>query len=179
MEYKSPKRMIIILGVTLLSVVLLALGALFFYLRQVGVFERLKLRKTLRSVAPNSLSGVNWIVDLSGLWGELPIFASFTTPNGLLHYVTLEHNDTAMLPEGGPWFVREISPPANTRPLTYLISGPFPPKTTKSVTTFYRMESFPYLVNISVSFESLSPPGTAEQILDDIGRFILDYESHL
>ena len=123
--------------------------------------------------------GPNWLIDLKGLKGDLPVFVGFTTDAGLRYFADVEHNKTAVFPSGESWMTDKRSTSRGECTLTYQFLGPFAPAKERVLIAYCRLQAIPYTVGFHISFDSESPPAADEEILDDIFNFIAAYEEEL
>ncbi|MFH0793760.1 MAG: hypothetical protein V2A74_06975 [bacterium] len=143
-----------------------------------GVLERLAIRNAVAELGDNPRYGANWLIDLHGFTGSLPIFVSFTSPMGLQYFVSLEKDQPIPNLPGQLW--RNLGESPNASRFGYTWLGPFPPKTmTRTIIAFYMLSGRPYRVHVGTEFDSENPPASQEEILREIESLLLNLEAKL
>jgi hypothetical protein len=174
---EHSRRMFISIAVWM-GVLLLGGGISALSLQKKGTFERLLIRRAFDKTGIDVTHGANWLINLEGLWGTMPVFAAFTTPLGLRYFATVEHVSSASVPDGLQTWSSEDAP--EEKPFQYDWSGPSPPKThSRLLQVYYALEDRPYMMEITLWFDSREPPATDEEILRDLGTFLMQYEHNL
>lgn len=160
-------------------ILLCAVVAIYFGLRNAGILERLHLRRTLGEVGSDVAYGKNWLINANGLRGTMPVYASLTSEGGVRYFLYIQHDQTAQIPDNEMWIPKTFIAGNETRSLTYMFLGPFPPKTSKSITAYHRLENFPYVIGVTADYDPTGVANADDLVMADICKQLGKYEAAL